>query len=736
MKELSRWVVVTGVLSSFILSAFASTSTPLPNPYQSLESVTQEVNFLTGSLLQKGSGTFQTVKAELPLSYFSNNMSYWGEYVCQTKDCNVTDTLDYPPYSITPTPPDSVGGQLQEEREFSSQGADIYDAATWQIAVALAAANHIDGISEAAAQVYVDNQIARLNKIPSRATACDKYDPTKGYCDNYGFSYGYGDTATNIQNLQFAYGFRMLGPSFLNYDPLYKTDYRDYIKDDGSVPDENEGQITWADFKPITGENSWAFLIGPLQAMDLLNSEKELTVNNPAYANALDFLWSLQRMQSPIGAFYYATRGSLGNTGEAIPTGEISVENNLSILGGLHILQNIIQQTPDYQSNSQLASANNVINIMLYGGKLPQGGETKGLLYFFHYDAWNTDEQTLYQGGTYDKGVFTPTTTPFALDVDTWGVAALGPKTIDQWWGPGTAYRIWENARRLAGYFGPYEELWGVGYTDQTHSENKVMSGEWSAGAINAVHILINYYTHNPGISALQLAKLNADQDSMLVHLLDLRNDKYQATLFQNGVAAGYLSSLPKDEKAFFYASSRYYIPFGWYANPLPSTASTSWAVMLSYWFNPFNYQGSIQSQDFSLPPPAYDPNDPQLVPSPGVTILNELSNPDTHQYELPVTVSYATTSTPPVDWHTLVIINNGSWQRVVIPSDAEMLSVAYQDKDNWYSACELVLTQKVKETLAGNPLHTAIIAKWEYPHGKGSCEILSDDSSSKGVKS
>jgi hypothetical protein len=43
----------------------------------------------------------------------------------------------------------------------------------------------------------------------------------------------------------------------------------------------------------------------------------------------------------------------------------------------------------------------------------------------------------------------------------------------------------------------------------------------------------------------------------------------------------------------YVYASRRYAIPFGWYANPLPSTCATAWVLMLAAGFDPFGYGGA-----------------------------------------------------------------------------------------------------------------------------------------------
>lgn len=43
---------------------------------------------------------------------------------------------------------------------------------------------------------------------------------------------------------------------------------------------------------------------------------------------------------------------------------------------------------------------------------------------------------------------------------------------------------------------------------------------------------------------------------------------------------------------------NRYAIPFGWFANPLPSTASTSWAVFADADFNPLYLGGDWKVYD------------------------------------------------------------------------------------------------------------------------------------------
>jgi len=50
---------------------------------------------------------------------------------------------------------------------------------------------------------------------------------------------------------------------------------------------------------------------------------------------------------------------------------------------------------------------------------------------------------------------------------------------------------------------------------------------------------------------------------------------------------------------AINYANKRYFIPFGWYANPLPSTASVGWAVFTDKNYNPYYFGGDYNVYTF-----------------------------------------------------------------------------------------------------------------------------------------
>ncbi|MFZ1984771.1 MAG: hypothetical protein WAU91_10190, partial [Desulfatitalea sp.] len=70
-----------------------------------------------------------------------------------------------------------------------------------------------------------------------------------------------------------------------------------------------------------------------------------------------------------------------------------------------------------------------------------------------------------------------------------------------------------------------------------------------------------------------------------------LRYDRYLATDFP-GKPAGYGDLIRPQSLPYLYASRRAMIPFGWYANPLPSTCATAWTVLVANSYDPFGYNG------------------------------------------------------------------------------------------------------------------------------------------------
>lgn len=587
----------TLILKSLILSVCVTTI------YAGTPSISSLVSFLTSDALLRENKAGHSI----PLSYYIGKSEavarYFGDFICQADNsCEVTDSVyddpfailgkGLPPYQGTEQQIKSANAQL--ERIDMAHGADIYDAATWQIALALSAKNGY--LEKDKARLLVENQNERLQNESNRATSDS-------------FKYGYAKTITDPHK---AFTFRMVTKTFILKDPFYDTRYKDSITWDyspeemashspGSKPSDFKYVTTWSDWKPITGENAWAQLIGPIQAELLLNKGK-LSSDSKALKNAINSLYAFSAMQSSIGGIYYAPGGSLGNTGQ-IPKGEISIENNFSVLGGLQVLKGTLAHIPP---SHQTRDALQAIDVLLNGGQTVSGFHTEGLLHFFYHHAFNQG-----QGIFYTHGIAPIPTDPnswqaddsqdaaaLAVDVNTWGIAALGPETIDHWYGKQTALSIWMQVRKRGGYFDKEGKLLGLGYTLQ-NDKDQIMSTEWTAGAVNALNLMVPYYEKQ----GMDVTSLKNDLISMKLGMEKLRSDNYLGQGFDHETPQPFFTPVEKQYGvAYLYASKRFAIPFGWYANTLASTTSTAWVIMNRLNFNPFQYQGKMVGEHYPIP--------------------------------------------------------------------------------------------------------------------------------------
>ena len=392
------------------------------------------------------------------------------------------------------------------ERILATYGLNLYDGACWQIALALGSQY---GLTKQHTETLLSGKIGEMGLLAS----------------NYK-TFKYGDHGYSGDN---PYMFRMTCDSYSNIDPLTGK------------------AVSWMDWKPVTGENAWLYLLGPLQAY-ILNTERNggrYDINAPEVQLALRALDVFKAMQSPIGAVYYAPNGTYHLT---YPT-EIAAENNISLYGGLHLLREILMKLGDPTGKQKI-----VIDLIT------------GIARFMKDYAYDKENGVFYQGGYIDgSGKFVPNPV-FPLDVQTWGLCVFGEQT-DSWFGFGTSYNIWQISKKRSGSFDAEGNIQGVGYTDG----HDIVSGEWTLGAITMCRILAKQYeTSKPEWSK----DLLRDADLMRQYLESQRVD------------------LSDSEVAYRYANKRYAIPFGWNANPVPSTASTAWVAMVDANFNPFYHTG------------------------------------------------------------------------------------------------------------------------------------------------
>ena len=552
----------------------------------------------------------------LPLS-FHDTPEYWGSYVCRIpgNTCAVTDTYNTANFEVTPQA--GLAGDLQTERVNVHNGANIYDAATWQIAVMLGAVKNqfvVPAGNNAYALASNLNKVLQQSGLDSRASSA----PGTKRAVTAGSTFSYNEKT--ITESKAAYAFRTIAPDWLARDPFMGTRHADLITAKG-LPTSNKayeaGKITWSDWKPITGENAWAFFIGPLQAAHIQHvigdKKPVIPFDDIAIQNVLDALPAFAAMQSAIGGVYYAPAGTVGNQGtQPLNPHVVSVENNLSLYAGLRLLRATLRAQAAGQlkltdvDRSKIEKALRTIDVMVDGGSDGAKRKTAGLLSFFRNAAWQ--DGGFVQGGLANDPAqgrnWVPALTPRAVDVETWAIAALGTKQIDAWFGYGAAFDMWQKLKTWGAY-GVGKTLWGVGYSDGDGNgidasgsyKQGVMSAEWTAGAINAVRNMIGAYSAETpssshyAVAVKYIAALKEDETAMLRAVQMLRLDKYQATVFP-GKPDNYSDLISEKTKPYLYASRRYFIPFGWYANPIPSTTSTAWMFMLANTYDPFGFGG------------------------------------------------------------------------------------------------------------------------------------------------
>ncbi len=542
-------------------------------------------------------------RKRLPLS-FIDDARYWGENVCRfpAQDCAVR--LRYNPRDYGVSPDDNVAGALLTERVNTHSGTNLYDAATWQIAVVLGAPARL------ASDAYT--LAANQNLLLKAGYYGNATEPAEGTIRGLTRGDVFVYNGERIRDPAAAYAFRMVPRSWLSPDPFLEAGkdgpYASLVKTSGlprANPVYRPGLASWTDYKPITGENAWAFLLGPLHAARLHYrgslAQTPVPFEEPALQNALPLLGTFAAMQSALGGVYYAPAGTVQNQGkEVVDPFFVSVENTFSLYAGLHLLESTLADTLqsdaalDDGDRREIAGALQHLKVLLRGGTHANGRQTAGLENFLRAHAWT--DGSFVQGGRANApdaaAPWVPTGGPRAVDVVTWGIATLGADRLDAWHGSGSALRAWQDMKRWGGY-GKGRQLLGVGYSDVDGNgidangdyRAAIISSEWTAGAITAVREMIRHYgaLDAAGPAAAQarawLTELRADEKSMVEGLDTLRLDRVPDAGFEAVLAAG--------SQPYLYANRRAMVPFGWYANPLPSTCATAWRVMLARNFNP-----------------------------------------------------------------------------------------------------------------------------------------------------
>jgi len=486
-----------------------------------------------------------------------------------------------------------------QERTLTHYGLNLYDGATWTIALALEELG-------AVATLYERNVL-----YPSSTGADDKVGGIVNIrSDSTDYKYGVsgisGDmlsqitlpgnvtrviaidgtpTTSTTKRQPGAFFYRMIGPKYTMTDPLvgdYGIEWKfPWPNNDTTTPWNIAGVIHWNDWKPITGENVWGAIMGPIQVM-WINAKGNIS-NFQTFAEApsaiqlaISILPALKALKSPLGSLYHCPSGTQMFPPDPNEESNVSNENNFSAYASLRMLAEVLVKFTQGTTDNVLLRAITDVKDLMTG---LEGWFSKYLLSdpFKGYSV-------IYQGGHVKfDGVFEAAPLAevggFAVDCQTWGLSVLGQAKVDSWYGVGTAYNLWQATKKFAGYFDPQGRLGGVGYTIvDGNKTNLIWSAEWTWGAIGACEKISNEY-RKAGKTAWA-DDLAADAKSMLSLV------SQPLVRCKNGGWCG--GGLVQEDGSYLYANDRFFIPWGWYANPIGSTCSTAWAVMHQHNYNPF----------------------------------------------------------------------------------------------------------------------------------------------------
>ncbi|MGE0267594.1 MAG: hypothetical protein AB7S78_03940 [Candidatus Omnitrophota bacterium] len=474
---------------------------------------------------------------------------------------------------------DSVTGII--ERLIVEEGVSIYDTALWQIA--LLAVDGEENVNKAAIPInaYWNGQLRELNNIRA------------GYGGGQYFVYNtIFPEAISADLQEFGHRgfiFRILNAhgKYLSKDPL---DEKTYFKDFPNWPD-----IHWEDWKPIAGENAWVVIAamhvyhkkyfnhlsqkyeGPKEPLEVMLAEELAraaimlqaengavrmspistyyffvedikTLDADAVAIELDQRAVIsEKVYKDFIKVYGHERAFLDSTYTTWYFNEISTENNLSWYTAFNLLYEITKEQKYFDAKNRIET--------------------------YLKSVWNNEEYYFYQGAHFIDGAWVPNKDHFATDVQTWGISKLTPKQIDEWFGEGRAFRLWDTSKKYSGVYDPEGRLLGLGYT----KENDRVSIEWTVGAIYALHEVAEYYQYShPQWSELAM------QD---------------AVQMRSGIEK-YRSQLTAEMSAYSYSSRRGWIPFGWFSHDADvlSLVSTCWVFLYDAGFNPFKLDRSSES--------------------------------------------------------------------------------------------------------------------------------------------
>lgn len=523
-----------------------------------------------------------------------------------------------------------------QERTLTRFGLNLYDAAVWQIALSLWGLHQV-------AYIYESNILYQSTTGAGEVNQGYPGGITNIRADNDGYHYGPQKVAGSaLKTITYpansthfpakdgkpatkpvttgpgAFYYRMIGPKYTMTDPMmgpYGAAWKFPWPDDDTTTKWNVyGIIHFNDWKPITGENVWGTMLGPLQSAGLAYNNNLTAANcgsqfayprlqcdwkkyetTPGSAQlGITIIPALLALQDQTGTLFHCPWGSKIFPPDPEEGENVSNENNFS---GYASIDALFQVLTNYTKNSGSMELKWAVESLT---KLKTGLEK-----WFDSPAILSPKgqlpngvQVMPQGGHVNSSGYFPVPLDIkgglAVDCQTWGMTVMGQPRIDKNHGFGTAYNIWQDVKYYAGYF-INGTIAGVGYTDSLSKKNHsampkhdIWSAEWTFGAINMAQVLSQQYQ-------------DAGDATKAASLLKDAQDMY------NAVTEYWPKGLRFPDGSYVYANKRFFIPWGWFSNPISALCSTAWSVLQAQNFDPFHWAGG--NKPALKVPPSLNPN-------------------------------------------------------------------------------------------------------------------------------
>jgi len=534
-----------------------------------------------------------------------------------------------------------------QERTLTRWGLNLYDGATWEIALALWDLHEVawtyertilytsttgpmgrdKGAPGGIIDIRADHDDFKFGESKASGSSLKKIK-CPGNSTHFDQMADGGPAKQPVKEMPGAFYYRMIGPKYEMIDP-YTGNYVASFKipwpnNDTTTPWNVYGEIHFNDWKPITGENVWSSIIGPLQTLYLATDGNmtNTTCGSPdanpkvpcdwktwdttpaPVQQAISILPAFKALLSSLGAIYHCPWGSKIFPYDPAEGVNVSNENNNSAYAALMMLDLVLKNYTNNTSDELITYARQTVGELLQG--LDQWWD-KNLL--SEKDKLPDGSQVVPQGGHVINGQYLPVPTGefggLAVDCQTWGMTVLGAPRIDRLYGNRKAYNIWQATKKWAGYWkngtNGQKIIAGVGYSYTTNVDSKtknatiqpnndIWSAEWTFGAINMAQVLSDEYKALGDAEAAQ--SLLEDAQNMyneVTKLWDPTDKDKSGLMFPDG--------------SYVYANARFFIPWGWYSNPISALCSTAWSVMQDRNFNPFVLGGGDKTP---LKPPAH----------------------------------------------------------------------------------------------------------------------------------